>query len=363
MYIFCLAGAFSLSSDRKYPLHCAVEIGAPIELLIALLEINPDAASAVDGRRKIPLQYAIEKSIERTGDISAITLLLQYSAVSYRYPIHVLHEDKKSGTKMWYRAEMCTVAEDGSCVVEYTEKDEERLKVARTLPTRVPKSLIVDKTMTYKVFRTFNSEQNDEDGGKEREDWLIFSRVAKKLEEDDVLGNIPIGAEVEVVGDPQIAEVGDEKMKLFQIVDGLGWIPSRINPDGGLKDLMLLEVRTDRLKHPLHTAIELNASDEVILAVLRGSLGSASVSESRRLPLHSAIVNQCSLEVITQLIIAYPDGCKVPNENGDSALHLAVMKNRPDIANVILEKGGNINLKSSRVKSFWIIILIIVISL
>lgn len=334
-----IAGAFSISTDRKYPLHCAVEAGAPEELLKILLEINPDAASAVDSTGKVPLQYAIEKSIERPGDVGAITLLLQYSGVTYRYPVHVLHEDKKVGIKIWYRAELVSVEEDNTCVVEYTERDPDRKRVVATFPKRVPKNLIVDKTMIYKV--AIELEE-----GEKREEWLLFSKMAKKLEESDVLGNIPQGSDVEIVGDPQIAEVGSEKMKLFQIVDGLGWIPSRFSSDGRLKDLSFVRSCSHRLKHPLHAAIELNASDDVILAVLRGCVGSATIIENYQLPLHVAIENRCSLEVITQLVLAYPEACNVPNENRDSAFHISVMKNLPAVANVIIENGGSIDSKN-----------------
>jgi hypothetical protein len=259
--------------------------------------------------------------------------------VSYRYPVHVLHEDKRAGVKIWYRAELLSIEEDNTCIVEYTEQDPDKKKVTATFPKRVPKKLIVDKTTIFKV--AIDPEEEDK-----REEWLLFSKIAKKLEEGDVLGNIPKGSEVEIVGDPQIADVGSEKMKLFQTVDGLGWVPSRFSADGTLRDLLFVRNCSHRLKHPLHVAIELNASDEVILAVLRGCVGSAAIFENSQLPLHVAIENRCSLEVITQLVLAYPEACSMSRENCDSALHICVMRNLPAVANIILENGGSIDSKN-----------------
>jgi len=82
---------------------------------------------------------------------------------------------------------------------------------------------------------------------------------------------------------------------------------------------------------PLHVALDNVSSAEVIRELLTAHPPAAAVEDADGfLPLHTALITAACNDVVTAVMVAHPEGCHVSNAKGNSAVHLAAKHGASD---------------------------------
>ena len=343
-------GGFPLHSvlDRYWDRHPSRQCKASVPLIKEILKGNPDACRMADNDGRLPLHYSIRHVVlDEHVSFPLLKLFPQaalHQCLQGHCPLHVL---MMRGAAPWDEGDsmerlakhmisvspsVCRLAnEKGKIPLHYAmELDTNRVDAG---PVAVLGAFLDGLSVKSKDGETplFNALRGNAC------DALLIRKLVQvypaPLKQTNTEGMLPLHCLLAISGsiDPETIEcVLTSYPKAVAKVDGRG-------------------------NSPLHYAVRHAELDEVVsLALLRRHPASCRVQGDKgRLPIHSLLwrdvdrfaesfgsitasrtMDHRCVHLLSELISAYPEGCQVPDEEGNLPLHLALIY--PDLDSVSL---------------------------